>query len=219
VLDAEYFRHLTLIPERYAGKPAVEGAVLPPPQAKPPFTHSLFNPSGGTYATANMAFHVATVLALGGFDEEFPANLREDTDLALTLLERHGAIPFWSEWKVYHPHIPRRLVPSLVQAWTRHDRMLRAEYRLHRKHPETYGKVRHHPDAAATVRNWRWRWSLLYLRECAAFLRSGTADTPSKRARALGLSAAAALVAGWEQICIAWWCLTQGRNSGRADSA
>ncbi len=219
VLDAAYFRLLPEIPRRYAGFAAVEGAVVPPPGNKPPFTHSLFNPAGGTYATANMAFRVADALESGGFDEGFPENLREDADLALTLLESKGAIPFCPEWQVCHPHVPRRFWPALRQAWRRHDRMLRAEVRLYRKHPQAYGRLRHHADALATLRNWCWHWSWLYVRECLAAL-AGNRRGRSQSAWAVWRSCGAAiLVAGWEQVCIAFWCLRRWKTLSRPGPA
>jgi glycosyltransferase involved in cell wall biosynthesis len=209
LLDRRYFETLAAIPSRYPEAPAVEGAVRPAPGPKPPFTHSLHNPTGGTYATANMVFKAGDILRLGGFDEAFTANIREDTDLALTILDRLGPIPFCPDLVVVHPHLPRKFLRSLREAYRSQSRVVRAEMRLYQKHPESYARVRHFPDARGTLFGWCRKYSILYLRECIAYLFGTPGLTTSQRSRGLLLSLQALIVAGLEQACIGAICLTR----------
>jgi glycosyltransferase involved in cell wall biosynthesis len=207
LLDRGYFTTLATIPERYPRSAAVEGAVRPTPGPKPPFTHSLHNPTGGTYATANMVFRVKTVQALGGFDEGFTVNFREDTDLALTILDRLGPIPFCPELAVEHPHLPRRFAQALRAAYRTQDRLVRAEMRLYQKHPFTYARVRHYPDARGTLLAWCRKYFALYLKECLRYLFRTPGLTPAQRVRGLVPAGQAMTVAFLEQVCIAAICL------------
>jgi glycosyltransferase involved in cell wall biosynthesis len=214
ILSRGYFETLASLPDRFPQAIAVEGAVRPVAGPKPPFTHSLHNP-GGTYATANMAFRAAEVLALGGFDEAFTANFREDTDLALTLLDRGHAIPFWPELVVEHPHLPRRFLPSLAAAYATQDRLVRAEIRLYAKHPASYGRVRHCPDARGTLSAWRRKYFALYLKECFRYLFRDRAVPVRDRLRGLIPAAQAMAVALAEQACIVWLCMVKWREAAR----
>jgi glycosyltransferase involved in cell wall biosynthesis len=206
VLDGKYFEALAQVPRRFPGAPAVEGAVRPPPGPKPPFTHSLHNPAGGTYATANMVFKVADILALGGFDEGFPANFREDTDLALTILDRLGPIPFCPELAVEHPHLPRPFGRALCNAYATQSLLVGAEMRLYSKHPDSYARVRHHRDARGTLFAWCIKHSPARLRDCLRYLFAAPGLTPAQRLRGLAPAAQEMIVALLEQACIGAVC-------------
>lgn len=218
LLDRRYFETLAGLPARFPGAPAVEGAVCPPPGPKPPFTHSLYNSQGGTFATANMVFHVPSVLGVGGFDEGFGVNYREDTDLALTLLDRLGPIPFCPDLVVVHPHIPRSFGPSLRRAFSGQQRLIKAEIRLFEKHPRSYSRVRYHRDAFGTLRAWCLKYSGLYLKECLRYLFRTPGLTLSQRLRGLSLAVQAAGVALFEQMCIGAICMAQLRRIARLKS-
>jgi glycosyltransferase involved in cell wall biosynthesis len=211
-LDRRYFETLRTIPERYAGAGAVEGAVLPSPGPKPPFHHSLFNARGGTFATANMAFHVATALALGGFDEGF-GNFREDADLALTLMAGGSELPFCPELVVFHPHLPRNFLRSVRMAYATQKAVIQSETRLYRKHPSGYARLRHHPDAGTTIRAWRRKYAGLYFRECVRYLFRTPGLRLSDRIRGTGLAIQAMTVALLEQVCVLAVCMIQWRTS------
>jgi glycosyltransferase involved in cell wall biosynthesis len=208
ILSREYFATLATLPERFPQAIAVEGAVRPSAGPKPPFTHSLHNP-GGSYATANMAFRAAEVLALGGFDEAFTVNFREDTDLALTLIDRGHAIPFCADLLVEHPHLPRRFLPSLAAAYATQERLVRAEMRLYAKHPSTYARVRHYPDAFGTLSAWRRKYFALYFKECFRYLFRDPGVSSRDRWRGLRPAAQAMTVALAEQACILWLCMVK----------
>jgi GT2 family glycosyltransferase len=215
-LDRRYFETLPGIPARYPGAVAVEGAVISP-GPRPPFTHGLANPAGGTYATANMVFHAASVLALGGFDEGFPANLREDTDLALTILERAGAIPFCADLRVIHPHLPRPFGKSLACALGRQRLVIGAEIRLFEKHPALYRRVRHHPHVRGTLRAWCTSHAARVLKAGFGYV-CGPGLTATERLRGLGPAAQEAGIALWEQLCAAAVCARHWRRIARLGS-
>ncbi len=214
LLDRRYFETLAGIPARYADAPAVEGAVRPSPGPKPPFTHSLHNPTGGTYATANMVFRVGEVVALGGFDEAFTVNFREDTDLGLTLFEKRGPVPFCADLVVEHPHLPRRFGRSLRLAYATQDRLVRAEILLFRKHPASYRRVRYHADARGTLAAWCTRYSAACLKECLGYF-GAPGLSAADRARALLPSAQALIVAAVEQACILGLCAARWGDIAR----
>jgi len=217
LLDRGYFETLRTLPETYAGAGAVEGAVLPEPGPKPPFHHSLANARGGTFATANMAFHVATALAAGGFDEAF-GNYREDADLALTLIDRGCAVPFCRDLIVFHPHLPRRFLGSLRKAYATQKSVVHSEMRLYRKHPASYARTRHHPDAASTIRAWRRKYAGLYLRECVRYLFRSPGLRLSDRIRGTGLAFQAMTVALVEQGCVLVVSMVQWRSIRRLET-
>ena len=206
ILDRRYFETLPSVPSRFPGAVAVEGAVRPSPGPKQPFTHSLHNPTGGTYATANMVFKVEDILAIGGFDEGFTVNFREDTDLALSILDHLGPIPFCPDLVVEHPHIPRIFSKALRAAYATQDRLVRAEMRLYRKHPASYGRVRHYRDARGTLFAWCRTYSALYLRECLRYLFRTPGLTKPQRLRGLVPAGQAMTVAFLEQVCIGAIC-------------
>lgn len=213
ILSRNYFETLAALPARFPEAIAVEGPVRPVAGPKPPFTHSLHNP-GGTYATANMAFRAAEALALGGFDEAF-ANYREDTDLALTLLDRGHAIPFCAELVVEHPHLPRRFLRSLAAAYATQERVVLAEIRLFGKHPSSYARVRHYEDARGTLSAWCRKYFALYFKECFRFLFRDPRPSARERLRGLLPAAQAMLVALAEQACILWLCMVKWREIAR----
>lgn len=214
ILSPAYFETLAGLPGRYPSAAAVEGPVRPAAGPKPPFTHSLHNP-GGSYATANMVFRTRPILDLGGFDEAFTVNFREDTDLALTLLDRGLEIGFCPDLVVEHPHLPRPFLRSLRSAWATQDRVLRAEMRLYRKHPLSYGRVRHHRDARGTLAAWGRKYFALYFKECFRYV-FREPDIPIRsRLRALLPSAQAMIVALAEQACIIGMCMLKWKEIAR----
>ena len=215
ILGRDYFDALAAVPGRFPEAAAVEGAVHAPPGPRPLFAHSVINLRGGFYATANMAFRVAPALAAGGFDEESFGNYREDTDLAMTLIERCGPIPFLPELKVVHPHIPRRLLPALRGAWGAQERIIEAEIRLYRKHPRSYALARARRDARATLAAWALGHSAVILKECLRHVLAARAGAPRERLRALGLIPRAMAAALWEHGCIVAHCMVRWREIAR----
>jgi GT2 family glycosyltransferase len=155
-----------------------------------------------------MVFHVSTILALGGFDEDFK-NFREDSDLALTILARSGPIPFYPELAVVHPHLPRSLGHSLRRAMASQALIIRSEIRLFEKHPENYGLLRHHRHVRATLRTWVLKYSAACIKEGLQFIMWSPDLTLRQRLQSLKPASAAVVVALWEQICVAALCMLQ----------
>jgi GT2 family glycosyltransferase len=215
ILDRDYFDILPSVPGRFPEAAAVGGAVHAPPGPPPRVAQSVINPRGGVFATANMAFRVAPVLALGAFDEGSFGNYREDTDLALTLIEKRGPIPFLPEWKVVHPHVPRRLLPALRGAFAAQGRIIEAEIRLFRKHPRSYALARARGDARSTLTAWACRHSAVILKECLSRILANPGNGPRDRLRALGLAPRAMAVALWEHGCIILHCMVRWREIAR----
>lgn len=90
----------------------------------------LSRPKG--YQTCNMFYKKQPFLELGGFDPAFPFYM-EDTDLAWSVIEKHGEIEYCPDAIVEHPvpePEPRRLLASAL-------RMGQIPY-LYKKHPETF---------------------------------------------------------------------------------
>jgi glycosyltransferase involved in cell wall biosynthesis len=218
LLDGAYFETLAKVPDRFPGAHAVEGAVRSSPGPKPPFTHSLRNTAGGTYATANMVFKVADILAIGGFDEGFPANFREDTDLALTILDRLGPIPFCPDLAVEHPHLPRGFGKALRNAYATQSLLVGAEMRLYRKHPESYSRVRHHRDARGTLLAWCLKHTPARLRECLRYLLAAPGLTAAQRLRGIAPAGQELIVAFLEQACLGAVCASRYPDIARLRS-
>ncbi len=207
-LNRRYFETVLTIPARFEGYAGVEGAVFPPPGPKPPFTHSLSNSTGGTFATANMVFHVPTVLGLGGFDSEFK-NFREDADIALTIIERFGTIPFCPELSVVHPHLPRSFGQSLRRALALQSQIIRSEIRLFEKHPQEYGRLRHHNHLHGTLRAWILKYSITCLKEGVQYLFKSPNLSSLQRIQSIIPTCSALVVAIWEQLCVSACCMLQ----------
>jgi histidinol-phosphate phosphatase family protein len=84
--------------------------------------------AGARFATADMAYRRAALVAVGGFDERFPRAYREDADLALRVIEAGYEISA-GDRVVDHPPGPIRRFASLrQQAGNADDALMR---RLH----------------------------------------------------------------------------------------
>ncbi len=217
ILNEAYFHSLLKIPDRFPLAPAVEGAICQPNGPKPPFSHSLSNQEGGMFPTANMVFHVSSILNLGGFDEAFE-NYREDVDLGLTLLERGSNVPFYSDLTVTHPYIPRSISKSLTDAWAKQSKIIDSEILLFQKHPHYYYRVRHHRDAASTLFSWCLKHTLPALRESISYLRSHPSEGLKNQPHRGFYHAAGILVSIWEQLCVTTLCMLQLNKISRLKS-
>ena len=113
---------------------AVEGHTLIPPPPSPTLSYKglkrLSRPKG--YQTCNMFYKKEAFKKVGGFDPAFPFYL-EDTDLAWSILENFGEIPFCEKATVEHPvgePVPKRLLSNAL-------RMSQMPY-LYKKHRMTF---------------------------------------------------------------------------------
>lgn len=77
-----------------------------------PFAHVVENLYGGRYLTGNMLFRKKVFFEIGGFDGRFdkPIHSREDTDFALSVLERGYCITFGEDVMVTHPILAKGLL-------------------------------------------------------------------------------------------------------------
>lgn len=113
---------------------AVEGRTVP--KGKPgPTTHQMINTSGGLYMTCNMVYRRDVLADIGGFDERFRAAFLEDSDLALSLLERDGEIRWAPDMVVRHLVIEEGLERFAKDARKRYWNPL-----LRSKHPAGYDR-------------------------------------------------------------------------------
>jgi histidinol-phosphate phosphatase family protein len=113
---------------------AVQGRLMVPlPGARRP-TDWERNTAGlerARWATADMAYRRADLLAVGGFDERFPRAYREDADLALRTVRRGRRI-VCGERRVMHPPRPASWWTSVrLQRGNADDVLMRS---LHGKH-------------------------------------------------------------------------------------
>src|ERR687889_807205 len=81
-----------------------------------------------SWITADLAYRRAALAAVGGFDERFPRAFREDSDLALRVMDTGARLPRGQRW-ITHPVRPvDRWVSVRVQAGNADDVLMR---RLH----------------------------------------------------------------------------------------
>jgi glycosyltransferase involved in cell wall biosynthesis len=127
---------------------AVEGRIVAVHE-KPatPATHVVQNETGGCFLTANMMVNKAAFEAVGGFDPSFRMRglppVREDSDLAYSLLERYGPIPFAADVIVYHPTVekPYRRFFAFGK-YGFFEPLMRKKHAAVFNHPEQYGLTR-----------------------------------------------------------------------------
>jgi Glycosyl transferase family 2 len=87
---------------------AVQGCIeVPVPLGRRPtdWERNVGGLDGATWITADLAVRRAALEAVGGFDERFPRAYREDTDLAVRLLDRGWRLAL-GERRVRHPVRP-----------------------------------------------------------------------------------------------------------------
>ncbi|MCZ2803745.1 HAD-IIIA family hydrolase [Modestobacter sp. VKM Ac-2983] len=81
-----------------------------------------------SWITADLAYRRSALAAVGGFDERFPRAFREDSDLALRVMDTGSALTRGERW-ITHPVRPTdRWVSARVQAGNADDVLMR---RLH----------------------------------------------------------------------------------------
>src|SRR5918996_781044 len=85
-------------------------------------------PARSSWIAADLAYRRAALAAVGGFDERFPRAFREDSDLALRIMDTGGRLVRGRRW-ITHPVRPvDRWVSARVQAGNADDVLMR---RLH----------------------------------------------------------------------------------------
>jgi glycosyltransferase involved in cell wall biosynthesis len=158
--------------ERNPEAVAVEGKTVCPDRH--PLKHFVENLEGQRYWTANMAFSRKALLAVGGFDGDFPHACNEDIEIALKI-QKVGEIVWCPEALIVHPARNQPLM-SFVRRFTR---QIDAEWVLYRKHPVEYRQVKPLGTPSRTLvfllllqplSTWR-RWGGFFLTHPADLLR------------------------------------------------
>lgn len=115
----------------------IEGkTIVPNPERITPFTHQVENLKGGNFMTCNIFYRKEALDIIGGFDERFELAIREDSDLAFSVLKKGWKIHFAPDVVVKHP------VSKIVDYWI-HFKSARYglyEALLFKKHPKLYKK-------------------------------------------------------------------------------
>jgi len=120
----------------------VEGkTIVPNPQDMTPFTHEAENRKGNNFLSCNIFYRKTALEKAGGFDERFydgqlKVYHRMDSDLAFTILENGGKIPFAPRVLVRHPAVKARYSKYFKRA--AQDGFFEAL--LSKKHPSSYRK-------------------------------------------------------------------------------
>src|SRR5918993_330216 len=132
VPDPDWYQRLeqdlAALPAEVAGGPG-RGRGPPPDDRRP--TDWERGPAGlatSSWITADLAYRRSALAAVGGFDERFPRAFREDSDLALRVMDTGARLVRGQRW-VTHPVRPAdRWVSVRVQAGNADDVLMR---RLH----------------------------------------------------------------------------------------
>jgi glycosyltransferase involved in cell wall biosynthesis len=113
---------------------AVRGKILMPlPPSPTDYEKNAAGLAEAAFVTANCFCLKKALRAVGGFDENFTAAWREDSDLLFNFLERGGRIAQAPAAQVTHPIRPERWGISLKQ-----QKKARFEALLYKKHPALY---------------------------------------------------------------------------------
>ncbi|MDB6117586.1 MAG: glycosyltransferase [Verrucomicrobiaceae bacterium] len=118
----------------YSDAVAVSGRVaMDLPDLPTDYERNAFGLASAEFVTANCFCRRQALQDVGGFDEQFTAAWREDSDLHFTLLEAGGRIVASRDAVVHHPIRPAPWGISLKQ-----QRNNRFEALLYKKHPALY---------------------------------------------------------------------------------
>ncbi|WP_235003362.1 HAD-IIIA family hydrolase [Blastococcus haudaquaticus] len=132
VPDADWYQRLEHdladLPADVAGS---QGRVrVPLPDDRPPtdWERGTAGLATSSWITADLAYRRAALAAVGGFDERFPRAFREDSDLALRVMDTGARLVRGERW-ITHPVRPAdRWISTRVQAGNADDVLMR---RLH----------------------------------------------------------------------------------------
>jgi HAD superfamily hydrolase (TIGR01662 family) len=116
------------LPADVAGSQGRVRVPLPPDRRPTDWERGTAGLATSSWITADLAYRRAALAAVGGFDERFPRAFREDSDLALRVLDTGGRLVRGRRW-ITHPVRPvDRWVSLRVQAGNADDVLMR---RLH----------------------------------------------------------------------------------------
>jgi HAD superfamily hydrolase (TIGR01662 family) len=132
VPDADWFERLaedlTGLPTDVAGSQGRVRVPLPADRRPTDWERGTAGLATSAWITADLAYRRAALAAVGGFDERFPRAFREDSDLALRVMDTGARLVRGSRW-ITHPVRPvDRRISLRVQAGNADDVLMR---RLH----------------------------------------------------------------------------------------
>src|SRR3954470_15813608 len=132
VPDADWYQRLAEdlahLPSDVAGSQGRVRVPLPVDRRPTDWERGTAGLATSSWITADLAYRRAALAAVGGFDERFPRAFREDSDLALRVMDAGGRLVRGERW-VTHPVRPAdRWISLRVQAGNADDVLMR---RLH----------------------------------------------------------------------------------------
>ncbi len=132
VPDADWYERLAAdladLPADVAGSQGRVRVPLPEHRAPTDWERGTAGLATSSWITADLAYRRAALSAVGGFDERFPRAFREDSDLALRVMDTGARLVRGERW-ITHPVRPTdRRVSVRVQAGNADDVLMR---RLH----------------------------------------------------------------------------------------
>src|SRR3954451_4283563 len=132
VPDTDWYERLaadlTTLPAEVAGSQGRVRVPLPEDRRPTDWERNTAGLATSSWITADLAYRRAAIAAVGGFDERFPRAFREDSDLALRVMDTGARLVRGRRW-ITHPVRPvDRWVSVRVQAGNPDDVLMR---RLH----------------------------------------------------------------------------------------
>ncbi|QXG74666.1 HAD-IIIA family hydrolase [Modestobacter sp. L9-4] len=119
---------LAALPDDVAGTQGRVRVPLPEDRRPTDWERGTAGLATSSWITADLAYRRSALAAVGGFDERFPRAFREDSDLALRVLDTGSSLTRGQRW-ITHPVRPvDRWVSARVQAGNADDVLMR---RLH----------------------------------------------------------------------------------------
>ncbi|SFE05193.1 HAD-IIIA family hydrolase [Blastococcus tunisiensis] len=135
VPDADWYQRLEAdladLPADVAGSQGRVRVPLPEDRRPTDWERGTAGLATSSWITADVAYRRAALAAVGGFDERFPRAFREDSDLALRIMDTGARLVRGQRW-ITHPVRPAdRWISVRVQAGNADDVLMR---RLHGRH-------------------------------------------------------------------------------------
>ncbi|MDK3257064.1 HAD-IIIA family hydrolase [Blastococcus capsensis] len=132
VPDPDWYQRLEQdladLPDEVAGSQGRVRVPLPPDRKPTDWERGTAGLATSSWITADLAYRRRALAAVGGFDERFPRAFREDSDLALRVMDTGAHLVRGERW-ITHPVRPTdRWVSARVQAGNADDVLMR---RLH----------------------------------------------------------------------------------------
>lgn len=137
------------------GDPALAGVTgrTDAPAFDPLYEHAVFDHDGGSFLTCNVAYRRDALLAVGGFDRQFPHAAHEDRDLAWRVQREVGPVGFSAAMRATHPGRPIR-----PRQWDARGRLVVDDWLLYARFPAAKASrlpLRYAPLASMARRWWR----------------------------------------------------------------